>query len=235
VIGEPAQVHLPVSNTQRSRPALRIDDLQDEGSPALVHFPPPSQPRSDFARTNSISPPLHEKLALENKLASIELVHQMGTLKTPSEPWNLQVTIAGAKMVPWKIGVQECCCCLSLLQATANISSRSFHSISHVQAGQNSSPLTVVDGSLEIIAMDRTSVVRVEETTKWNETIILTEMHPSAVQIATSSCSSTDTLAHREQGSESEWKLIPMHLCWEMLVPMLSALLESASHNSFGV
>jgi hypothetical protein len=94
------------------------------------------------------------------------------------------VRIAGTKFVQWKNGVGECCCCLSLLQATANISSRSFHSILHVQAGLNPSALTVVDGELQITAMDRTSLVEAEELTKWNETITLTEMHPSDVHIA---------------------------------------------------
>jgi len=64
----------------------------------------------------------------------------------PHEAWTMRVRVAGTNRVPWKIGAKQCCCCLSLLQANANISSRSFHSILHVQAGQNMAPLAVVDG-----------------------------------------------------------------------------------------
>lgn len=183
VIGEPSQVQLgePYKQEDRPRP-LRIDDLQDQGSP--VPPPLPSQPQTE-TRTTSTSPPLHEKLALENKLATFEVVHRMNVPQSEGgEPWTVRVSIASTKLVPWKDGVRECCCCLSLLQATANISSRSFHSILHVQAGQNSSPLTVVDGALQITAMDRTSLVEAQEVTKWNETITLTDMHPSDVHIA---------------------------------------------------
>jgi hypothetical protein len=180
-IGEPSQVQLvDLYQQEESRrpPALRIKNLQDDASPA----PPPLV---ELTKPNSTSPPLREKLALENKLASLDLVHHANVPQSGcGEPWTVRVRIAGTKFVQWKNGVRECCCCLSLLQATANISSRSFHSILHVQAGLNPSALTVVDGELQITAMDRTSLVEAEEFTKWNETMTLTEMHPSDVHIA---------------------------------------------------
>ena len=160
------------------------------------HAKPQCPPNNPLSRTNSATraPPLHEKLALENKLASTEMLQQINA-QTPTEHWKLRVTVASAKLVPWKNGTKECCCCLSILQPSVNISSRSFHSILHVPVGQNESPLAVVGGALQIRAMDRTSLVAIDETILWNETIILTEMHPAAVHVTGSPIPSVDQLA----------------------------------------
>lgn len=184
-----------LSQHQRS---LQIPDLQDQGSPSPQWAPSigPSHAPS-FARTRSTGPPMHEKLALENKLASLAAIQKtpIPTEQASNEAWIMRVNVIQANFVPWKKGADECCCCLSLLQASANISSRSFHSIHHVQAGQNTSPLAVVDGALEITAMDRTSLADTEERTRFNETLCLTEMHPSAVHLAGDTCPNAHELA----------------------------------------
>ena len=185
-IGEAnVQVLEPNQQSQQSRPLLQIHDLQDRGSPAPQRTPQvAAMPTPALPRTRSTEPPMHEKLALENKLASLAAVQKMPKLQDTREPWIMRVNVLQANLVPWKDGVEECCCCLSLLQASANISSRSFHSIQHVQAGQNISPLAVVDGALEITAMDRTSLVDTDKRTVFNQTVSLTEMHPAAVHVA---------------------------------------------------
>ena len=44
--------------------------------------------------------------------------------------------------------------------------------------------IAFVDGALEITAMDRTSLSDTEQRTRFNETLLLTEMHPAAVHLA---------------------------------------------------
>jgi hypothetical protein len=182
-IGEAKVQVLGPYQPQQHRAPLQILDLQDQESPGPHSID--STPVQALARTRSTEPPMHEKLALENKLASLAAV-QKTPIRTvgPKEAWTMRVNVIQANAVPWKKGADECCCCLSLLQASANISSRSFHSICHVQAGQNISPLAVVDGALEITAMDRTSLSDTEQRTRFNETLCLTEMHPAAVHLA---------------------------------------------------
>ena len=169
------------------------EDLRDHSpAPEPIQLIP-SRPSSSASHCTPL--PLREKLALENKLAAVEPLFpsthaSAAFLHAPqvaeNKGWKMHVTIAGTKNLPSTKGMKECCCCVSLLKASANISSRSFHSILHVQAGQNRAPLAVVDGALEITATNRTSLVRVSEasrTAEWNETVTLAETHPAAVHM----------------------------------------------------
>ena len=184
--------------TSPLRPQTQILDKQSEDlrdhslAPEPIQFIP-SRPSSSASHCTPL--PLREKLALENKLAAVEPLFpsthaSAAFLHAPqvveNKGWKMHVTIAGTKNLPSTKGMKECCCCVSLLKASANISSRSFHSILHVQAGQNRAPLAVVDDALEISAMNRTSLVRVSEasrTAEWNETVTLAKTHPAAVHI----------------------------------------------------
>ena len=136
----------------------------------------------------STPPPLKAKMELESRMMSgatrerfaLPVLPEKSSpapttspTRTPRLPgedvWEMRVTVGKVRGIDWAEHRHVLCrkshgevhCCVSLLHADSNLSSRSYRSVQHVQVPDPSqeSAATIVNGSLHVTAMARTPEV----------------------------------------------------------------------------